>query len=166
MRETGITAKKIPMNSFEQVASTIGAGEGDFGLVWSQVALTHWQAGKIDVTLFLGVDKVPPPWDKDPNVVAGVGGASDAAGAFFRSLGVHKGLLVSKEVPRSHIDWMFKLFKAAASTDQHRMREKTVPGDRIIIISPDEANATKMDIFNRFDPIVRSLGMHWEQLKK
>ena len=166
MRETGITAKKIPMNTYDQIASTVGAGEGDFGMIWTEVALTHWQAGKIDVTLFLGVDKVPPPWDKDPNVVAGVGGTSDAAGAFFRSLGVHLGLLVPKEVPRSHIDWMFKLFKAAASTDQHRMREKTVPGNRIIIIGPDEANATKMDLYNKFDPITRSLGMHWEQQKK
>jgi tripartite-type tricarboxylate transporter receptor subunit TctC len=166
MKEVGITVKKIPMDSFEQVAATVGAGEGDFGLVWSQIALTHWQAGKIDVTLFLGVDKIPPPWDKDPNVTLGIAGASSEMGAFFRNLGAHKGLLVGKEVPKAHIDWMFKLFKAAAQTPQHMMREKTFPGNRIMISGPDESNKMKMVLFNKFEPIVRDLGMHWEQLKK
>ena len=166
LKEVGVTVKKIPMESFEQVASTVGAGEGDFGLVWSQIALTHWEAGKIDVTLYLGADKVPPPWDKDPNVTSAIGGATTESGAFFRSLGAHVGLLVGKDVPNSHINWMFKLFKAAASTPQHMMREKTIPGDRIIITGPEESDKTKMVIFNKFEPIVRELGMHWDQQKK
>ena len=91
---------------------------------WAEagVALQHYQAGKVEVLLVTG-DAVPAPWDKDANTVSG-----KAAGLPNSPWGVVEGFAVPKGVPQEHIDWLYKLFAAAAETEHHKQRETTVPG--------------------------------------
>jgi tripartite-type tricarboxylate transporter receptor subunit TctC len=160
LQEVGVKVEKIPMGGHEQIAATVGAGEGDFCLSPAAVALTNWQAGKVDVTIVTG-PVVPPPWDKDPNCVSSI-----KAGLPKVGMGTILGIGVPKGVPKEHVDWLFNLFKAAASTDVYKNRAKMIPALNIEIMNPAEANAEMKKIYDICDPVVRSLGMHWEQQKK
>ena len=119
---------KIPAPSNDAVAAAIGAGEGDFSMSQAGVALQHYQAGKVEVLLVTG-DTVPAPWDKDPEhrLRQGRRAARDSP------WGVVEGFAVPKGVPQEHIDWLYKLFAAAAETEHHKQRETTVPGAKITL---------------------------------
>jgi len=153
--------KKVPQGSMQECAAAVGAGQGDFAMVGVDVALTNWQSGRVDATLVTG-DKIPAPWDKDPNVVTG-----DSAG-FSKEviLSISLGLGVPKQVPQAHADWLSKLFKAAASSDVHQKRLKTIPGLNITLVSGKDANAQNKKIIELADPVVRAIGLHIEQQKK
>jgi len=154
MREVGIEVTKIPAPDNNAQGAAIGAGEGDFGLAQAPVAMQHFEAGRVDVTLVTG-NAVPAMWDADPNVVSG-----KEAGLPEAPFGIIEAFVVPRAVPKEHIDWLYKLIKAGAETDLHRSREQTVPGAVINIMGPEESNALKMQILDYVDPVIRELGMH------
>ncbi len=160
IRHVGLKVKKIPQPGPQECLATVGAGAGDFTLASSAALQPHWKAGKIDVILSMG-PKVPPPWDKDPNVVS-----SEAAGLPRAPMGSILGFCVPKQVPKTHVDWLFKLFKAGASTDQYKQREKTIVALQISIMDPAQANDLKNTLYKFADPVVRSLGLHVDDQKK
>jgi len=151
--------KKIPQGSTQEVATAVASGLGDFCLTYASVALPHLQAGKTDLILFAGYS-VPPPYDKDPNIVT-----MEGAGLPKMQLGPSIGIGVNKPVPKAHVDWLYKLFKAAASTDLHKKREQTNPGLVINIMGPEEAEKAINEIYARAEPVVRELGLHVDQKK-
>ena len=157
LSEVGIEVTKIPAPSNDAVAAAIGAGEGDFSLSQAGTALQHYQAGMVEVPLITG-DAVPAPWDKDPNAVS-----AKAAGLPDSPWGVVEGFAVPKGVSEEHKQWLYTLFKAAAESEHHRMREQTVPGTLITIYTSEEANALKMQVLDFTDPVVRALGLHIDQ---
>ena len=122
------------------------------------VALQHYQAGKVEVLLVTGKFRCPPLWDKDTNTVSG-----KAAGLPDSPWGVVEGFAVPKGVPQEHIDWLYKLFAAAAETEHHKQRETTVPGAKITLYTPAEANTLKMQVLEFTDPVVREMGLHIDQ---
>lgn len=154
MQQVGITVTKIPAPDNNSQGAAIGAGEGDFGLAQANIAMQHFEAGRIDVTMVTG-NTVPAIWADNPNVVSG-----KAAGLPDAPFGIVVAFVAPKAVPKEHIDWLFKLFKAGAETELHKGREKTVPGALINVLGPEDSNALKMQIFEYADPVIRSLGMH------
>jgi tripartite-type tricarboxylate transporter receptor subunit TctC len=160
LQDLGVKVEKIPGGGHDSIVATVGAGQGDFALTTAQAALTSWQAGKVYVSMVTG-GKVSQPWDKDPNCVS-----SDKAGLRKITMGTILGLAVTKNVPKEHVDWLFKLFKAACATDVYKNREKMIPALTIEVWGPLEANKEARDLRDMADPIVRALGMHWEQQKK
>ena len=155
----GITVKKVPQPSAADCLAAVGSGMGDIAFQSSPSIKPHYEAGRVDVLLVLGLT-VPPPWDKNPNVVSMV-----QAGMPKTPIGSVLGFCVPKDVPKTHIDWLFKLFKAGASTDLYKKRENSVVGLQITIMTPEEANALRDQYAAFAEPIVRSLGLHWEQTK-
>jgi hypothetical protein len=107
--------------------------------------------------------KKVPPWDKDNNVVtmeqAGLPSMGGPAGTIL-------GLGVPKQVPQSHIDWLFKLFEAATSTDSYKKREQQIPGLVIKVVNGADADTINKNIYESSDPIVRAIGIHIEDQKK
>ena len=153
--------KKVPQGSMQECAAAVGAGQGDFAMTGVDVALTNWQAGRVDATMVTG-SKVPAPWDKDPNVVTG-----DSVGVVKGViLSISLGLGVPKQVPQSHADWLAKLFSAAATSDVHKKRLKTIPGLDLSLVSAKDANAQNKKIIEMADPVVRAIGLHIDQQKK
>ena len=140
--------------------AALGAGEIDVCLAASSTTIVHWEAGRSD-TLLVCSQKVPPPWDKDPNVRS-----LAQIGTSFMPSGFIWGMSVPKCVPASHVNWLFNLFKAGALTDVYKQREKTVPGCQVTIMDPVAANAFKYKCYEAFEPIVRELGIHIDQQKK
>jgi tripartite-type tricarboxylate transporter receptor subunit TctC len=149
--------KKIPAQNIRSADPVVGAGQADFSLSSMESALIHIQSGRVDPTLFTAA-KVPPPFDKNPNTVN-----IKSIGLPNNLLGQILGLGVPKQVPKTHVDWLYKLFKAAASTDLHKKRQQTFPGLTINIMGPEESNALKLQMFKMGEPIIRKLGLHWDQ---
>ena len=159
IQKLGIKVKKIPQGGHQEVAATIGAGAGDFTLGAPDIARTNWESGRIDVTMVQG-DVVPPPWDKDPNIVS-----SKAAGLDLLRGGI-RGWGVPGKVPRAHVEWLFKLFKAAATSDSFKKQMDMVPGVSMMLLNPAESDALNKKVLEQADPVVSALGLRWDQQKK
>jgi tripartite-type tricarboxylate transporter receptor subunit TctC len=152
--QTGIEVVKIPASDNQAQASAIGAGEGDFGLAQANVALQHFQAGRVDVTMVTSTS-VPTPWNTDSNVVTAVD-----AGLPPARFGNVLAFVVPKDTPSENVQWLFELVKAGAETPHHQARTETVPGTTFNILGPEEGNALKMEIAAFIEPIVRGIGLH------
>ena len=160
MKHFGIKDVKLPQPSIQDGLAAVGAGQSDIQISSFGNVMSHVLAGKMDISLVFG-SSVPPPFDKDPGV-----STTEAEGITFLSpVGVQMGFAVPKQVPQAHIDWLFKLFKAGASTDVYKQREKTIPGFRLNIVNGKDANAMKMEFYNFCDPIIRELELHVDQQK-
>jgi len=157
LNEVGIEVTKIPAANTEAQGATMGGGEGDFALIQVPAGLQLYQAGRVDVTLLTG-DTVPAPWNDDPNVVSTTG-----YGLPPTPFGIVQGLMVPPGVPQENIDWLHKLFAAAAETETYKNREKTVPGLTVKVLTAEEANEIRDNVLAFGDPVVRELGMHLEQ---
>lgn len=153
----GFKVTKIPCTTNQAAVSAVGAGEADFSLTQSDVAIANFEAGRVDVVLVTG-SKVPAPWDKDSNVVT-----AEEAGLPAAPWGIVEGLAVPRDTQPEHIEWLYKLFRAAAESEHHKRREHTVPGTQIAVIAPAEANEMKRSILLYAEPIIRKLHLHYEQ---
>ena len=160
MQTLGVKVNKVPQKSSQAAAAVVGAGEGDFTFVSLDYAMPHVQAGRMDIRMIIG-SSLPSPWDKDPNIVSSV-----QAGLPAVPMGIILGFAVNKAVPPSHVEWLFKLIKAGVSTDMHKQREKASPGLRINIMTPTEANALKVKLYEYAGQTLRAIGLHKDQQKK
>ena len=154
----GLEVNKIPMGSHERVAATIGAGEGDFALGKPDVVQAHWENGKVDVTVVLGAF-VPAPFNKNPNII------SWAQTKFPPVISSEKGFTVVRGVPQERIDWLYRLFKAGADSDAYKKYLKTFPGIEKLLWPPAEGDALNQRAYKDSEPIIRSVGLHWDQQK-
>jgi tripartite-type tricarboxylate transporter receptor subunit TctC len=150
--------KKIPMGSLQEIGSTLGAGEGDFGIQSPDWALSFWQAGKNDLIASTG-SAVPPPWDKTGAVTL------ESLGFPKLPVGTVMSLGVAKDVPNSHVWWLYELFKAGAKTAPFQARTKQIPGCTIKFYDPPAANELKYQLYEYAEPVLRSIGMHIEDQK-
>jgi tripartite-type tricarboxylate transporter receptor subunit TctC len=156
----GLKVKKYPQGTRQECASTVGAGEGDFTMVGLAEAIPNSQAGRVDVTLVMG-DTVPSIWKDNPNVVT-----AKQAGLNPAIQGSLYGLAVPWLVPKEHVDWLFKLFKAASESPIHRKRATVLPGILFRTADPATANAENKKILEDCDPIIRAIGLHIDDIKK
>jgi tripartite-type tricarboxylate transporter receptor subunit TctC len=159
MQTFGVKVQKIPVGTHQECASTIGAGEGDFGVTTLDVAITNWQINRVDVIAVLGGEAVPDIWSKNPNIVTKVAGIDTTL------VGTTFGLGVPSQVPQAHVDWLYKLFKAGATSDMHLRRAKMYPGLTFKIVDGAAANRANQKILDTFDPVVRALGLHVDDVK-
>jgi tripartite-type tricarboxylate transporter receptor subunit TctC len=157
MSQIRMKVNKIPQPGWTAVVATIGSGDGDFGMTTTETALIGWESGRIEPLVLWGPQKkIPPPWDNYPHIVTyeEAGFKPPVVG------GTQLGFTVHKEVPDSHVEWLYKLLKAAAETELYKLREKQIPGCLIKIVGPKEANEEKMELLKRSDPILRQIGLH------
>ena len=159
---TGIKVNKIPQGSQQEAASTVGAGEGDVTVLGLTTAYANFQTGRVDVSLVMG-DTVPEVFKK---ANPGLQCAKDLGLSTF--IGVTKwGYSTSSQVPRAHIDWLYKLFKAGGTSNQFKeMRSKVMPGIVFQIADPETMDAELVKINTAMDPILREIGLHIDVIKK
>jgi tripartite-type tricarboxylate transporter receptor subunit TctC len=153
MDEQGWTAKKIPLEDPQAIATTVGAGEGDFAIMLPGVALGHAQAGRIKIILAVG-DKAPDPWGD---------AATTASLGLDEPWGTLRGLLAPPAVPAQHRQWLEELFRAASKTDAYKQRVASLPGAQPVELTHDEVVTSMKDAVGFADPIVRKLGLHYTQ---
>jgi tripartite-type tricarboxylate transporter receptor subunit TctC len=160
IQSLGLKVNKIPQAGDQEALAAVGAGEGDFTVTDASDARADWEAGKLDIILVTG-SKVTAPWDKDPYIVCSDATALPKGGLKYK----YVGFAVPKQVPQAHVEWLYKLLKAGASTDVYRQREKTLAPIVIDIIDPEQANELKMKLSAIGDQIIRSIGLHIDQKK-
>ena len=149
--------KKVTSKNTAEASKNIAAGAGDLGCSYTQMIMPHFEAGRVTLLMWTG-PRVPSPWDKDPNVVTW-----EKAGIAKGVLGSLIGFGVNKGVPMSHVDWLFKLFKAAAATELYKKRETTYAGLVIDIKGPEESGKIPQAMQEWADPIVHKLGLAVDQ---
>ncbi|MCJ7640925.1 MAG: hypothetical protein MUO29_03410 [Desulfobacterales bacterium] len=152
--------KKITSKNTAEGAKNVAAGAADIGCTDAQRMIPHLEAGRVTPLMWTG-PKVPAPFDKDPNIVTW-----EKAGISKGNLGAMTAIATTKEVPKAHVEWLFKLFQAAAATEVYKKRETTYPGLVIAIKGPEEAQKIPKQMQDYANPIIHELGLALDQQKK
>ncbi len=149
---------KVPDVNVQAAVTTIAGGEGDVTVSNSGTALGPWQDKRLNIVMST-LDYVPAPWDKDTNVVT-----AEQAGLGKIDLGNYRGWAVLKDTPKEHVDWLYKLMQAASQDPEYiANREKVIPGTKVMAMSPEDSNKLAKDLMAKFEPIVRAIGLAWDQ---
>jgi len=160
IQSLGLKVNKIPQAGDQEALAAVGAGEGDFTVTDAADARADWEAGKLDIILVTG-SKVTPPWDKDPYIVCSDATPLPKGGIRYK----YVGFAVPKQVPQAHVNWLYKLLKAGASTDVYKQREKILAPIVLNIMDPAQSNELKMKLSAIGDQVIRSIGLHIDQKK-
>jgi tripartite-type tricarboxylate transporter receptor subunit TctC len=161
MEGLGIEAEKVPAAGHQEALAAIGAGQGDFTMTRAELASQNEQAGRVKV-IFTSTDTVPEPWTG----TEGIASAADYERLGLEDInwGIVLGFMVPDEVPDSHDQWLYELFKAGAMTDGWQDRAESVAGLEIYEepLTPEEANQLAADVYEFSEPVVRAVGLHHE----
>jgi tripartite-type tricarboxylate transporter receptor subunit TctC len=152
--KTGVKVEKIIGGSMQEIGIAVAAGEVDVALVFAEVALTHFQNQKVEVLLMTG-DTAIAPWTDKPTLSQAIEGADVLWGRVI-------GLAVPASVSDEHRAWLFELVSKGTEDARYKERGNTVPGRVLKIRDHDNAVALAQSIRDFGDPIVRSLGLHYE----
>ena len=150
----GVEVEKVIGGSMQEIGIAVAAGEVDVALVFAEVALTHFQNQKVEVLLMTG-DTAIAPWTDRPTLSQVVEGADVLWGRVI-------GLAVPASVPDQHRAWLAELVRKATEDARYKERGTTVPGRVLKIRDHDDAVALAQSIYDFADPVVRKLGLHFE----
>lgn len=154
MKRLGMEVVKIPAASQGDAITVVGAGEGDFTTTSVDLALQHWEADRVDVTMVTG-DVMPPQW-AGTNAVT----AADALNDPLWSIDL--ALLTASDAPDLHRQWLYELFSTAVQTSEYVAQREQLPGVQIAVLDHDEAKKLATDFLKAVEPTIRDLEMHWE----
>lgn len=160
----GITVNKIPAGGHQEALSAIGAGQGDFTLTRPELARQFEVDGRVDVTFQMN-SELSQPWASEPGsdriVTTGI---YDELGIPDISFGLVLGMMTSSDVPLSHQRWLSELFLAGVATPEWQDRLTTVAGLDIFKEPWDleRANREAASLYESTEPVVRRVGLHWE----
>lgn len=155
MELQGIEFDKRVGGSHNEIQSAIGAGVADVGITQVETALTHWDAGRIEILMVTGDQRAGPPWDAVPSA-ADMGMAGEPWAQ-------NRGFAVAQEVPDLHRDWLFELFRAGAETEEFKEARLRLPGNALVMLDHDETVALAERAMEISEPVIRKLGIHWDQ---
>jgi tripartite-type tricarboxylate transporter receptor subunit TctC len=155
MELQGIQFDKRVGGSHNEIQSAIGAGVADVGITQVETALTHWQAGRIDILLVTGDQRAAAPWENVP-CAADVGMPGEPWAQ-------NRGFAVAKAVPDQHRDWLLELFRNAAETADFKANRQRLPGNKLVEMNHDQTLELAKRAKEISEPIVRKLGIHWDQ---
>ena len=79
--------------------------------------------------------------------------------------GIVLGYMVPAETPDCHVAWLYELFKAGFETEGWPERADANPGLNLYEepLTPSESQELAQTIYEFSEPIVRDVGLHWEQ---
>lgn len=141
--------------SHDEIQSALGAGVADIGITQIETALTHWEAGRIEILMMTGDNRAGPPWEDVPSA-ADMGMAGEPWAQ-------NRGFAVNEEVPDSHREWLFELFRASAETEEFQEARKRLPGNTLVMLDHDAGMEMADQLLEISEPIIRRLGIHWDQ---
>lgn len=155
MELKGMTVDTRVGGSHNEIQSALGAGVADIGITQIETALTHWEAGRIEILMMTGDNRAGPPWEDVPSA-ADLGMAGEPWAQ-------NRGFAVAEEVPETHRDWLFELFKAGAETEEFQEARKRLPGNTLVMLDHDAGMKMADQLLEISEPIIRRLGIHWDQ---
>ena len=137
--------------------AALGAGEIDVSMTQVTNALTHYQAGAIEILLVTGNDRVGEPWQDVPSF-ADVGMADEPWTQ-------NRGWLVHASVPELHSAWLAELFRAGTQNREFQDARMTLPGMILMdpILGTEDVNELADQALKAAEPVIRDLGLSWNQ---
>jgi tripartite-type tricarboxylate transporter receptor subunit TctC len=154
IQEGGYEVEVLPVEDLEVAATTVGAGEADITMLLPGTAQSHYQAGRIDVMLTIGNE--PADAFPEAQTTADIGLPDEPWGSV-------RGLLIPASVPDEHRDWLYELFKTAAETEDYAQRISDLPGAIGVTYTHDEVMEIVTNTLEFAEPVVRELGLHYDQ---
>jgi tripartite-type tricarboxylate transporter receptor subunit TctC len=157
LHELDLEVEKIPAADRDAAMAAVGAGEGDITMNQASVALGAEEAGRAEV-IFTTADEVADLWADNP----GVASAADYEkyGMEHVEWGTVQALMVHKDVPESHVAWLYELFSAGVETDAYQARLESNPWMTIEVLTTEECEAMKDRVYQGSDPIIEAIGLH------
>ena len=161
LSELGIEVEKVPAQGHQEALAAIGAGEGDFTMTRPGLAFQNEQSGRVDV-IYVTSNTVPAPWEEGE--VASSQVLIDEYDVPDVAWGTVLGFMVPAETPDPHVAWLAELFNTAASTEEWQQRAEANPGLNIYDepFTVEEANELGQTVHDSSEPVIREIGMHWE----
>lgn len=151
----GISVDQRVGGSHNEIQSAIGAGVADIGITQVETALTHWEAGRIELLMMSGDRRAGPPWEDVPSAAdEGMAGEPWAQ---------NRGLALNSSVPALHREWLFELFKAATETPEFIADRERLPGNSLVLMGHEDAMDMARRAFDISEPVIRKIGIHWDQ---
>lgn len=149
----GLEVEAIPLGDSVEIATAIGAGEGDFAMMPVDPVIGQWQAGRVRVLMIVG-DEAPEPWT-DAETTGSLG--------MDEPWGSIRGFLVPPTTPELHRQWLFELFRACSEESAYTDRIANTPGALAVTMTPDDIMEAINTALEKADPIMRDLGIHIDQ---
>jgi tripartite-type tricarboxylate transporter receptor subunit TctC len=158
-----LMSNEDPTPEFEQVvgpgsvevSTAVAAGECDIAITNVDAAFPHFQNGRIE-PLILSGEQTINPWNDSPTMSERIDGPIALPGQI-------RGLAVPPSVPDLHREWLFELLKTAAEDDRYQARADGEPSRAITTRDHDSSLQIALDTFAAAEPIIRELGLHWDQ---
>lgn len=151
----GLELDKRVGGSHNEIQSAIGAGVADIGITQVETALTHWEAGRIELLMMSGDRRASAPWEAVPSA-ADMGMAGEPWAQ-------NRGFAVNSTVPDLHRDWLHELFRAGTETAEFKADRERLPGNALVVMNHDEASELAQRAFQISEPVIRNIGIHWDQ---
>jgi len=158
-----LMSNEDPTPEFEQVvgpgsvevATAVAAGECDVAITNVDSAFPHFQNGRIE-PLILSGEQTINPWNDSPTMSERIEGPIALPGQV-------RGLAVPPTVDDLHREWLFALLTAAAEDERYQARAEGEPSRAILTKDHDASLQIALDTLVAAEPIVRDLGLHWDQ---
>ena len=158
-----LMSNEDPTPEFEQVvgpgsvevATAVAAGACDVAITNVDAAFPHTQNGKTEPLLLSGENTINP-WNDTPTMSTRIDGPVALPGQV-------RGLAVPPSVPEEHREWLFALLSAAAADERYQARATGEPSRAVTTRDHDSALQLALDTYAAAEPIVRDLGLHWDQ---
>lgn len=158
-----LMSNEDPTPEFEQVvgpgsvevATAVAAGECDVAISNVDASFPHYQNGRIEPLLLSGENTINP-WNDTPTMSERIDGPVALPGQI-------RGLAVPPSVPEEHREWLFALLSAAAEDARYQARADGEPSRAVTTRDHESALQVALDTYTAAEPIVRELGLHWDQ---
>jgi tripartite-type tricarboxylate transporter receptor subunit TctC len=138
-----------------EVATAVAAGECDVAISNVDASFPHFQNGRIEPLLLTGENTINP-WNDTPTMSERIDGPVALPGQI-------RGLAVPPSVPEEHREWLFALLSAAAEDERYQARAEGEPSRAVTTRDHESALQVALDTYEAAEPIVRDLGLHWDQ---
>lgn len=147
------TVEKIPLSDLSQVPITVASGEGDVAVVAIGAALAQIDAGNLKPLMIIGTDE-------SPELMADV--PTDRDFGYEEPWSSLRGFWVHPDTPDLHREWLYELFRAASEADVYQERIANTPGGTAVTFGREESRDIILSYNSLAEPIVRDLGLHYE----
>jgi tripartite-type tricarboxylate transporter receptor subunit TctC len=155
-RELGIKVKDIIGGSTPERALAVAAGEADLTAVPLDTMLPHYQAGRVDVLVVAGQQKLSGIW-ADKTVAGDLGLKYDPV--------QRRGFAITPKVPDARRDWLFKLLEYASQQEGFVKNRQQIPALRNVVLDDTQVRKISQAIYDQMLPIYKEMGNYWGDKK-
>lgn len=151
MASADCEVNEVVGGSGEEIAIAIGAGEGDVAISVVGVTLPLIEDGRLVPLACTGNENpCPGDWETDLPTAGSVVGIDDDP------WGSTRGLVMPREVPDAHRDWLYEFFKAAPENAEYEANRAQLPGLTILDFDHEQAMDVARNIIEFGWPILEA----------